>query len=66
MERKIIRNYVKEIHTISQSLDAMMELNDRNYNVVSYIREKEELKALLNVFNALSEYIRVCTDGTGL
>ena len=65
-DRKIIRDYVKKIHLISQSLDEMMELNDRKYNIASYLREKDELKELLKEYHALSEYIKEYTGGTGL
>lgn len=66
MDRKIIRDYVKKIHLISQSLDEMMELNDRKYNIASYLREKDKLKELLKEYHALSEYIKEYSGWTGL
>ena len=69
MDRDIIRNHVKKIRIISQSLDAMMELNDRKYPdsyLALQFREMIELKELMFENAELSDYIREATDGIGL
>lgn len=60
VDRAFIRNYVREIHTIAQSLDVMMELEDRKNPECAFalhLKEENEIYSLFDEVSKLSKYL---------